>query len=74
MDPHPPEPPPLQAEVVESIVEWLDQSAEWLRQDHEVARTHGHRISPEALAGVQSLEDAALRFRESYGLPIIGQE
>jgi hypothetical protein len=29
----------------------LSGSAEWLRQDHDVARAHGHRMSPEALAG-----------------------
>ena len=70
MTPHPPEPPPLPAEIVKSIVDWLDQCAEWLQKHHGVASAHGQEISLDALANLRLFEDAALLFRESYGLTI----
>jgi hypothetical protein len=69
MHEHPPEPPPLSVEVVDSLVDWLDKYAAWLRVDHDRARAHGHGISPEALATLRLHEGAALLLRESYGLP-----
>ena len=62
----PPQSPPLSVDTVESIVDWLDRTSEWLRHDHAAARAHGHVISTAALANLRLYEDAALLFRESY--------
>jgi len=68
MQDHPPSSPPLPEDIVESIVDWLDRTSEWLRHDHAAARAHGHVISTAALKNLRLYEDAALLFRESYGL------
>jgi hypothetical protein len=66
VDPHPPEPPALSASAVSAIVNWLEASAEWLKQDRAEAAARGRGSSPEQDASVRLYEAAALLFREAY--------
>lgn len=66
MTEHPPEPPPLHDDQVDSLITWLDATADWLRRDHATAAAHGHTPSAEALANLRLYEDSALLLREAY--------
>lgn len=66
MTEHPPEPPALHDDQVDSLNSWLSATADWLRRDHAAAAAHGHPPSVEALANLRLYEDSALLFREAY--------
>ncbi len=66
MDDHPPEPPSLAKHDVQAVVQWLDATAAWFREDRAAAAAHGHGADPEAERMLRLHEDAALLFREAY--------
>jgi hypothetical protein len=50
------------------VIGWLDDTAAWLRMEQVIAAGHGHRPSTEALNNLRLYQDAALLFRETYGV------
>jgi len=66
MDESMPQPPELRQADVAAVIQWLDESAAWLREDMAVAASHGHPPQPQMEANLRLYEEAALLFREAY--------
>lgn len=68
MDAPVPSPPNLDRSTAQALVEWLDAMADWLVAEHATARSHGHEVHGQTLKNLDLYRDAALLFREAYGL------
>jgi hypothetical protein len=68
MDAPLPSPPNLDRSTVQALVEWLDALADWLSAEQATARSYGHEVSGQTLKNLNLYTDAALLFREAYGL------
>lgn len=64
----PPQPPPLERDVVDALVAYAEQSATWLEQDMREAEAHGHRPSADQLENLRGYRFTALFLQESYDL------
>ncbi len=68
MDAPLPSPPNLDRSTAQALVEWLDAMADWLSAEHATARSYGHEVFGQTLKNLDLYTDAALLFREAYGL------
>ena len=63
-----PSPPPLDRSTAQALVEWLEATADWLSVEHATAGSHGHEASSQSLEILDLYTNAALLFREAYGV------
>ena len=66
LDDRPPEPPPLPLDNVHALIDWVDATAAWLREDAARARRAGHPDHPGASDVLRIYEGVGVLLREAY--------